>query len=134
MKYWLSHRWSQEMLKYNRMIYNFLPLKINVQRESTDLWTLQKIIYKLIYAISLLKNIPRKQYFSFYGTLNASIHVFKDRLLKYVFLLCHVLSCFESQGVRREMESCSNLNFFYVQDLNVEELSPHHGQIFNFTS
>lgn len=62
-----------------------------------------------------LKNIPHKQYFSFYGTLNASIHVFKDRLLKYVYLLCHVLSCFESQGVRREMKSCSNLNFFYVQ-------------------
>lgn len=79
-----------------------------------------------------LKNIPHKQYFSFYGTLNASIHVFKDRLLKYVFLLCHVLSCFESQGVRREMKSCSNLNFFMFKDLNVEELSPHHGQIFNF--
>lgn len=80
-----------------------------------------------------LKNIPHKQYFSFYGTLNASIHVFKDRLLKYVFLLCHVLSCFESQGVRREMKSCSNLNFFMFKDLNFEELCPHHGQIFNFT-
>lgn len=133
MKYWLSYRWSQETLKYNRMIYDFLSLKINVQRESSDLWTIPKnYLLAHLYYITL-KNIPHKQYFSFYGTLNASIHVFKDRLLKYVFLLCHVLSCFESQGVRREMKSCSNLNFFMFKDLNFEELSPHHGQIFNFT-